>query len=615
MTHAQFALALQVLAAASVSQAQPADRAIPVPMAQMRANSDVMSLQLQRTGDTFSLADTIAPAQFAGRQVAYYINGQYLGPTLEGFRPLPGTRLGIAKLVLNPNEAPTHFWEIKPERKAQALVAIPDAEAAAFRRQNPTRKYLPTWFEDKTEFRATKFAPKYLLIENKLNAGLLKRSDVTADEAIGRGGMTHVSAEHVDGITGPFDPRQSIRYTLESTHVFDWTGKTDGKTFTRDEIRKVAEHFGAFGLLGDQFGEGNASFQLDSDQEFWFYERAREVANNPRVTWPTIFYGTYGSFGFYITRAWHGDGGVQISPSSERFRKFYDNPALAAQSCSYFERLYALIDANVSWYAQDFGYAPDFYRRAHSIQVMKLGQAQKVAANTPRAAKAPPPRTYLFWWNGIESTDNGHIHNGYQWEHTTQNPPGIARYEEHPSLDLNAALGMCLIGGFVLGDGVIGWDNNIRFSTDPETVGRDQDWKASGPAANPKRAERFGFPAHPVSVMSAQFIASEWYQTCARTSGAPWRYVRYRVDGGAWVEPEAGDAIKSGATILLRASESDRSRQGVALARQKGAAVDWVFHNPMWRPDEEHSVTVEAGGKAWTQRVRGNEVVLCNETA
>ena len=295
---------------------------------------------------------------------------------------------------------------------------------------------MPEWFEDTPEFRATKFAPKFTLIENKLNAGLLKRSDVTADEAIGRGGLTQVSAEHVEGIKDRFDPRQAIRYNLASTHVFDFTGKTDGKTLTRAEIRKVAEEFGPYGLLGDQFGEGNAAFGMESDQEFWFYERAREIAADPRVTWPTTFFGTYGSFGYYIVRAWHGDGGVQIPPSSERFRKFYDDPAQAIQSCEYFKRMYSLTDANVSWYAMSFDYAPDFYQRVHSIQVMKLGQRQKVLANTPRAPKAGPPRTYLFWWNGIEGVGNGYIHNGFQWEHVTRDPPGVARYEEHPSVDL-----------------------------------------------------------------------------------------------------------------------------------------------------------------------------------
>lgn len=607
-------LVLQVLAAAYAARAQPADQPIVVPMAQMRANSDVMSLQLRRAGGALTLADTVEASRFAGKQAAYYVNGQYLGATLEGFHPLPGTRLGVAKLILAPNEAPTHFWEIKPERKAQALIAIPDASEAGFRQQNPQRQFLSVWFEDKAKFRPTKYAPKYLLIESKLNAGLLKRSDVSADEAIGRGGLTHVEAEHVEGITSPFEPRQGIRYNLASTHIFDFTGKTEGKTFTRDEIRRVAEEFGPCGLLGDQFGEGNAWFGMESDQEFWFYERAREVAADPRVTWPTIYFGGYGSFAFYITRAWHGDGGNDISPASERFRKYYDNPALAAQSCQYFDRMYSLTDANVSWYAQDFGYAGDFYQRVHSIQVMKLGQAQKVAAKTPRAAKAGPPRTYLFWWNGIEAVDNGLIHNGYRWEHDTLHPPGVSSYEEHPNLDLNAAIGMCLIGGFIVGDGVIGWDNNIRFDPDPDVVGRDGAWKAGGAATQVKRAEHFGYPAHPVSVLSAQFIASGWYQTCARTSGAAWRYARYRVDGGAWIEPEAGDAVKSQATILLRASESDLNRAGVALARARGHAVDWVFHNPRWLPDQQHTVAVEAGGKVWAQRVRGNEVVLCNQS-
>lgn len=603
-----------LLCAPYIGHAQLPDRSAVVPIAQVRSNSSTMSLQLRRQDDLLSLVDTIADATFPGKQIAYYINGQYFGPTLKGFHPLPGTRMGIGKYVLAPTEVPTHWWEIKPDHKAQALIAIPDANAAADKKKNPQRQYLPEWFEDKAEFRSTKFAPKFTLIENKVNAGLLKRSDVTADEAIGRGGMTHVSSEHVEGINNAFDPRQSIRYNLASTHIFDFAGKTDGKTLTRDEIRKAAEEFGPYGLLGDQFGEGNAWFGMESDQNFWFYERAREVATDPKVTWPTIFFGGYGSFGYYIVRAWHGDGGVEISPSSELFRKFYDDPRLAMQSCEYFKRMYTLTDANVSWYALSFDYAPDFYQRVHSLQVMKLGQAQKVAANTTRAPKAGRPRTYLFWWNGIEGVGNGLIHNGFQWEHATQNPAGVAHYEEHPSLDMNAAIGICLIGGFVVGDGVIGWDNNIRFNPDPEVVGRDWVWNPSGADTNVKRAELYGYPAHPVSVMSAQFIAAQWYQSCTRTSGAPWRYVRYRVDGSAWVEPEAGDEIKSGATILLRAGETDRNRKGVALARHKGAALDWVFYNPMALPNEEHTVTVEAGGKGWTQRVRGNEVVLCNET-
>ncbi len=608
-------LALQVLAAASSLHAQPAERPIVVPMPQMRANSDVMSLQLRRQGASLSLADTIPDAHFPGQQIAYYINGQYLGATLEGFHPRPGTRLGVAKLIINVGDDPRNNWEIKPQRKAQALISIPDAEQAAFEKKNPTRKYLPAWFEDKPEFRPTKFAPKFKLIENKLNASLLKRSDATPDDAIGRAGLTQVEAEHVEGIKDLFDPRQGIRYALPSTHIFDALNRTEGKTFTRDEVRQLAAGFGPMGVVGDQFGEGNAWFPMESDQEFWFYERAREIASDPKVTWPTAFFANYGGFGFYITRAWQGDGGVQVSPSHPWFRKYYDEPKLAATSCSYFERMFQVSDANVSWYAAGFGYAQDFYQRVHSIQVMKLGQAQKAEQLKARAAKFFPPRTFLFWWNGIEAVGNGEIHNGYHWEHDTLNPAGRESYEEHPSVDLNAAIGICLIGGFVVGDGVIGWDNNIQFSPDPNIVGRDWAWKASGANANVQRAEHYGYPAHPVSVLSAQLIASQWYQTCARTSGSAWRYRRYRVDNGPWVEPEAGDAVKSQATILLRASEADHNRAGVALARVKGSAVDWVFQNPMWLPDQEHTISVEAGGKTWTQRVRGNEVVLCNETA
>ena len=230
---------------------------------------------------------------------------------------------------------------------------------------------------------------------------------------------------------------------------------------------------------------------------------------------------------------------------------------------------------------------------------MKLGQAQTMLER----------RTYLFWWNGIECVDNGYIHNGYHWEHETTNPPGKSIGEAHPSVDLNSAIGMCLIGGFVVGDGVIGWDDNIRFDPDPNTVGREQTWRATGADQNVRRAQQYGYPVAPVSVLSAQLIASQWYQSCARTTGSSWKYARYRVDGGAWIEPEAG-----GATILARAVESEHNRQGVALARQKGGAVDWVFENPMWLPDEQHTVTVEAGGGRWSQLVRGNEVVLCNES-
>lgn len=572
------------------SQAQPA-----AGLARMQANSRVMNLTLIRAGKTLSLTDTADARQFAGKQIAFYINGQYWGRTLEAFHPLPGTRMAVAKLILQPGDDPMHFWEIKPDQKAETLLVIPES---APKKKDPHRNALPSWYQDKTEYRPTKYAPKFTLIENKINASLLKRSDASWEDALRRGGLTHIEAEHVlpDSL---YDPRQQYRYGLPSTHIFDFTGKHDGKDLTRDEVRKVGESFGPFGLLGDQFGEGNAGFQMDTDQEYWFYERAREIAADPQCRWTPVFFGTYGGFGFYIVRGWNGQGGAQVPPSDPTFRKYYDTPALATQSCSYFNRLYKLTDANVSWYPFDFGYGGDLYKRVHSIQVMKMGQAQK----------APGRRTFLFWWYGIEDVDNGLIHNGYHWEHDTTDPPGRATYEEHPVVDLNTALGMCLIAGFIVGDGVIGWDNNLQFNPDPNVVGRDQQWTPTGLRTDVRRAEHYGYPAHPVSVLSAQFIASQWYQTCRRTTGTPWKYTAYKVDGGEWVKPEV-----DGSTILVRASDPDHLRRGIALARVHGRAVDWVFQAPLWLPNKQHTVAVSVAGHSWTQIVRGNEVVLCNET-
>ncbi len=590
------ALALGSVAGRSAVRAQTL--AGTAPLVRMQANSDVMDLTLRQTGKILTLVDGVSAERFPGKQAFYYINGQYYGHDLSDFHPLAGTRMSIMKLLLPPGENPNEFWRIQPSAKATALVAIPDRDMTAQQKRNPHRNVLPSWYEDKTEFRPTKFAPKFTLIENKINASLLKRSDATWEDAIGRAGLTQVEAEHVN-VNSLYDPNQAKRYGLPSTHIFDFTGKKDGKDLTRDEVRQVAEGFGPFGLLGDQFGEGNAWFPSDSDQAFWFYERAREVANDPQCKWAPVFFGTYGGFEFYNVRAWQDPYGGNLAATNERFKRYYDTPALAAQSCSYFNRMVQVTDANVSWYPQNFTYAGDFYQRVHSIQVMKLGQAQKT----------PQRRTFLFWWYGIECVDNGLIHNGYNWEHETTNPPGKSIGEEHPSVDLNAAIGLCLIGGFVVGDGVIGWDNNIQFDPDPNTVGHDQNWNATGDDKNVKRAEHYGYPTSPVSTLSAQLIASQWYQTCSRTEGNAWKYARYQVDGGDWIEPEA-----DGSTILTRAADKERNRQGVALARQKDNALDWVFQNPMWLPSEQHTITVEAGGKSWSQTVRGNEVVLCNET-
>lgn len=562
-------------------------------MTQIPANTDVMSLELTSHNHRLQLTDTVEAGKFPDRQIAYYINGQYWGRDLTNFHPLPGTRLAVAKLILGSNENPLHFWAIRPERKAQAHLKIAATNIAT----KSTRNAMPTWFADTPEFRASKFAPKFTLIENKINAGEMKRADATWQDTLKCAGWTHVEAEHVEGVNSLFDPKQAARSGLPSTHVFDEFGKQDGKELTRDEIRKVAESFGSFGLLGDQFAEGNAWFAGDSDQAFWFYERAGEIARDPKVTWPTTFFGTYGGFQFYNVRGWNGDGGSAVKPNHSWFSKFYDNPKMATTSCSYFNRMYTVQDANVSWYPQDFNYVDDFYRRVHSIQVMKMGQAQV----------APQRRTFLFWWSGIENTDNGHIHNGYRWTRATLNPPGRASYEEHPFVDVNSAIALCLVGGFVMGDGIIGWDNNIQFSSDPDILSRDHQWTPTGEGTDVKRSESHGFPSHPVSVLDAQFVAAQWYQSCARTSGEPWKYVRYRVDGGAWVEPD-----EDGRTILNRASDVS-ARSGVALARTKNRAVDWIFHNPRWLPNQTYRITIEVGGKQWSQNVTGNETVVCNE--
>lgn len=592
-----FALSFGLIALTLIpSRVTAAPPGIPT-LTQMRANSDVMDLTLIRTGAVMTLVDGVPDSRFVGMQIAYYVNGQYYGPNLGTLHPLPGTRLSVIKLILKPADNPTHFWELRPNRKANVVLAVSDPDGPRFQAQHPERCFLPDWYQDAPEFRPTKYAPKFTLIENKLNAGLLKRNDVTWQDAISRAGLTHISAEHVIP-QSLYDPIQGVRYGLPNSDIFAFAGKTRGSDLTRAEVRKAAEGFGPFGLLGDQFGEGRLGFPEESDQEFWFYERAREIASDPKVTWQTIFFGTYGSFGNYILRNWHGPYGDEVSPSNLYFRKYYETPALTLTSCSYFGRMYQVADANVSWYPADFAYAQDFYRRIHSIQVMKLGQAQK----------APKRHTFLFWWPGIEAVDNGSLHNGYHWEHATRSPPGTAWYEEHPCVDFNTALGLCLFGGFIVGDGVIGWDNNLQFDPDPDIVGRDEAWTPATPDKAVRRSEHYGYAAHPVNILSAQLVAAQWYQTCARTTGSPWQYARYRVDGGPWVLPES-----NGSTILMRAADADRNRQGIAFARVRGHAVDWAFQNPLWLPGDQHTVTVGAAGRSWSQRVRGNELVLCHE--
>ena len=47
-----------------------------------------------------------------------------------------------------------------------------------------------------------------------------------------------------------------------------------------------------------------------------------------------------------------------------------------------------------------------------------------------------------------------------------------------------------------------------------------------------------GMPHAPMTWHDAVLVAAEWYHECRRTHSASPRYVRYKVNGGAWIEPQ-----------------------------------------------------------------------------
>jgi len=465
------------------------------------------------------------------------------------------------------------------------------------------RQQLPTWTQPGGwEVRWSKYAPKYNLIEDKIFAAHVKRADVDPVDTLERGGQTH-SADTPDTLT-------SRHWGLPNSSIFarsgrpsnNEKGKYGGFNLTRDDCRAVATGEPLHGLYGDQFGEGSHWLWLTSPQTRWYYERIRErmkEMNRPDVK----IFGTYGALEFYIIRNWDG------LPTDSKYRQYYASQAAARQSCGYFKaNLQEVMGGNVSWYPYAFDYAQDYYMRAHSMEIMRLGMGKDgMDAFCP-----------LFLWGQIEANGLDFIHNGHHWERDLPNGLGRIRTARHPNADYDAVLAQAFANGFVRGSGVISWDEGTRFGSDPNTATNFwSEWQGRNGARLPFRNPHF--PDSPASWHDACCVASLWYQSCERTAGKKWNYLRYRVNNGPWIEP-----ARDGATILEHATANhyyeDGGRlqlmgRGDTMGRFNGNAYDWFYYNPGIGKHQSETVTVELNGKRFTQEVQGKTLCVCNETA
>ena len=490
-----------------------------------------------------------------------------------------------------------------------------------------------TWLNFETwNNRGVSNAPRLTLPDNRIFYVFRMRSDVSHPDAIGRAGLTHEGTPDVESYYS------TSMYFPTAKDVFITTSGINGNTVAqRVADAQVAASKGPLASLEmEQFGEGEPqSMANGSEPEIaYYYHRKQRYGNQ---SWKR-----FGTYGWPDWTHWYGSQGSRPSGNSliDAFKPYYASQMAAqAKFGTYFQnswtntadgktyRLADLIGANVSFYTKVPFYAEEFYSRLAQMELLKLGQGTNLG----------PGGCVFFPWYSIEALKDydptGQLHNDFWFERKLTNPPGTLYTTEHPQVDFSFALGCNFIIGFCKGDGLVQWDTKEFFGTDPEKPFVEKPspdssykvrWEPTDGTTQLTRSNPYTpYPNRPLTWHDAAFVAAEMYAKCNNTAGEKWQYLRFRTDGGSWVNPQS-----DGSDVLYAAAANSsawsgvtagaRPGRGIVLGRRRNNFFDYCIFDPSLGRHQsetyEVEITYNGAARQFSQVVQGGTLCVCTET-
>jgi hypothetical protein len=318
-------------------------------------------------------------------------------------------------------------------------------------------------------------------------------------------------------------------------------------------------------------------------------------------------------------------------PSHPFFREAYKSVQKARQGIGYFNttlqsetagpiRYEDLVGFNVKCFPEYPDYARMFFSKLHAMQRMGKGMG-KVGG----LGETENPLLFNGWakLEGLGESFTHGVHNGFNYHRRITNPAGTVIASLHPQVDFDWWVGMCLICGFLYGDGVSIFDAASRFGVDPSKMYRLNDpsapgndqvelvaWQPDQPGT-PAPVSADGYPIGPHRWHDAAYEAAHFYSNFKRTEGVGWGALAYRFKGTEnFIEPP-----EDGASVLEHASafdsvnaEGQNVRRGrpVVEGRFKNSALDFVAFDTSRSKMYSEEIFVRApNGQQFPSIVRG----------
>nr|WP_293841459.1 hypothetical protein [uncultured Arsenicibacter sp.] len=399
---------------------------------------------------------------------------------------------------------------------------------------------------------------------------------------------------------------------------------------TEADIRRVSDMLPCVRMEGNDFGEGEY-FMYESAQQYRWWLQARKdkyanLATNPYqlVRRDFGFHGSMDSYQGGVGEHWRDTGGGSVSPIHPRYTSMYDSVQNARNSCGYWSSgLANLVGTNIKFYPDIPNYAWKYYIKKHAAEVMAKGLGRN------GGLLGEGFFTYSDWGKIEGLGDAIEIHVGLEGKRRIISPAGYAITRVHPNVSYNFMVGAAFFIGFVTTDGVTPFDTFDLFGTNPNTMSglnpnptnlRDKLvlWQPDQLDIAAPALEKGGYPEEPLRWHDAAHQAAQYYSSTYRTGGQPWRYTRYRENGGSWIEPQS-----NGSDILYHAAANDgpgathssaRMGRGDSMYRVEARFVDWAYFDPS-RPEWDIKlIEADIAGRTFPLEARGNTLYVMNET-
>ncbi|RIV21405.1 hypothetical protein DYU11_18540 [Fibrisoma montanum] len=440
--------------------------------------------------------------------------------------------------------------------------------------------------------------PVFTMPDGRTSATTIQRADVNAGSAAGRGGMHFFR-------NGEAPLSNRLRW-MESKEMFPGVGGPSfplGYAKSPQEWENRATQEPLYGIEIDEFMEGEWNLETENERYTRFKAKRKQMYADAGIQNPRLFL-NYGAFCCAQARNWQRDG-ITLKPTHDYFLNTLQSQQAARNRMStYFAVHFGTSWPNVKYYPEGPGTSGEFYMRLYemTLSMLALGDGGQCAYVTSDLIESLP---------GTVSRPEGATHGLIRQARRVANPPGkVTVTGGHADWDLDQHLASFFIIGLVVGTCNIFWKVG-RYGTNPNTIYgpphpdevQISNWSPDQPGTPPPWGDP-GFPQLRCTSEDKMAEANFYYWKCSRTAGQKWKYLRFRINDGAWIEPR-----QDAADVLFRGE----LKQGICLGRTLGNAADYCYYNPSLPKWRKEKVTVEIGGRQFSSIVWGGRLKVFNE--